>query len=115
MAGPLGFYNYFADNAGAYVIQQDESNALAVGNVVASDGGTKLPSTVIIPRYLTLQAPNPVAGRAPLRRNIVVGDGGGALWVTPPATMLLAVVGSAPILFTVTGAVGERRTDLQQF
>lgn len=115
MAGRLGFFEYNSDNAAVYIIQQDRSNGLVVGNVLASPGGTKLPGTVIEPRYLTLEAPNPVVGLAPLRRKIVVGDPSAANWQNPPATYLLDVVGGAAIPFAVTGAVGERRTDLQQF
>lgn len=115
MAGRLGFFEYVSDNGSIYTIQMDESNAVAVGNTFASDGGTKLPRDQTIPRYLTLEAPNPTAGLAPLRRQIVVCNATTAAWTAPPATYLLAVVGAAPTAFTVTGAVGERRTDLQIF
>jgi hypothetical protein len=115
MSGVLGFYNYVSDSGSSYVIQLDDSNSLAVGNTVATPGGTGLPKQHISPRYLTCQAPNPVAGKAPLRRNIVVGDPTGAIWTNPPDTISLAVVGAVATAFAVTGAVGERRTDLGQF
>lgn len=114
MAGSLGYYDYVSDNGSTYVIAQDDTNALAVGNTASAPGGTGIP-TEVKPRYVTYTASVGVGAAARrLNRRIVVGDAASAAW-TAPAPVTLNVETTGAVAFTPSSATGELRTRLDQF
>lgn len=106
MAGTMGKYQYISDDGNTYKVSLDDSNSLAVGSTPAVGTESALPHGYY-PRYVLAQSG---AGR---RRKVVVCDPANAHWTGAAggeAVNLEEVNSAAPISFTITARIGEKRT-----
>jgi hypothetical protein len=108
MAGPMGRYEYQADDGNTYTVRLDASNAAAMLATAAASPGQTYPKGWV-PRYLLVQ--HPTTGR---QRRLVVPDptAAGALWTTQGGSVSLMDYGLTPpaaATWGIRGRCGERR------
>lgn len=105
MSGPATHVQYVSDDAAAYRLRMDASNAAAAGNAAATSP-THLPSGYQ-PRYVL--ATHPVTGR---ERKIVICDPANPLWVGGTNTITIEEFSGAhstSLAHAILSRVGEKR------